>query len=292
MGDNELRVPTARECMAEAYRELRMADGEPERVAQWIAMARELREEALMRMSAQSIVNQATICDEHKAQYFYSGYEAGKAESDQPVPVPAPVDDPTDSMAGYSRGQTPSPTAVQFAYAGRVRQSILNNRIDEVFPGLTEDHRDAIHDLINEIEDRYTAEASPARRFTLNERVVTQQYEEGGAEDEDDGSDYHKRLDEMPTLAAGGIIRPYISETQWDRAKQPDPLDVTQVMQPRFPDPPIEGAEGRCRNHEQDGSLIYMQGAWRHVSTMQRLCPIPGQTPEGDETYHRFANPL
>lgn len=83
------------------------------------------------------------------------------------------------------------------------------------------------------------------------------------------------------------VVRPYVDQLVRRMA-----LENTAILGPRLPEQPVDGDRATCRNHTEMNRLTYRNGRWVHEATDQALCPIGGQTPEGDETFHRFANPL
>lgn len=250
MNDDELTVPTARQCFAEAYRLMR-SGGDVERAGMWLAMAREIREDAMMRRMRMPLPQAVTVTRS------VNGIVEAQPEPEQPK----------NQMVGYEQGQVLPPTQGQHDYAMKVREALLSGlAVDAVLPGLAEDDRDAIHDLVNEIRSRYRAE-QPITETLVRPYVPSS-------------------VDTFTRTAPSG----WGATDSGSFFKQP--LDDTAILGPRTPAPPIEGAEGQCRNHDEGNRLIVRHGKWVHYGTLEAICPIPGQSPEGDETYHRFANPL
>lgn len=245
MSDQELTVPTARQCLAEAYRELLMHDGETERAAQWLVMARELREDAQFRkmwvappppVPAEAAPDRRTLHDVEGIVCAHGLVALHWKDDDQ---------------GGW------------WHHAGDGTACDNPDQSGDMFRRRSQEMREATGDQPVNLT-MAGAEEPPTERLEL-------------------------RIEDDPATT---LVRPFVEGTQWDRAAERHRLDVTAALP--FPVPrqqPEEGQQAECRNHDTHNALVYEGGKWVHVSTGQTLCPIPGQTPEGDETYHRFANP-
>lgn len=266
MNDRDLTVPTARQCLAEAYRELQMFDGKPERAAQWIIMARELREEAMMRAPGRPPAERPTlhdvlavVCAHGKVAVQWKAVaDTGwwlHVEDGTSCDYP---DAPGDPFRRRSQ-------AMREATGPEGTMGAEQPADDEPTPG----------DAPTEVVELVYAVGGPMP--------------EGAPAMPPLPLDYGQRIEDDPATT---LVRPFVDGSQWDRAAERHRLDVTAALP--FPVPrqqPEEGQQAECRNHDEASRLIYQDGKWVHVSTGQALCPIPGQTPEGDETYHGFANP-
>lgn len=239
MSDQELKVPSARECMAEAYRLMRNhADTEAAKV--WLDMARELREDFVTR----------------------------KVWVNEPAVKPAPTLHDVDGVV---------------CAHGKVAVHWKDNDSDwwlHVKGGTSCDDPDQGGDIFRRRDQAMRERQDDPALGTM-----------AGAERPDDGQRMEDDPTEFVVQDAATIVRPFIDRVSWDRATGTSPLDDTAITPIRLPEQPVEGQLAKCRNHEEYNTLVYQLGQWRHTSSMQALCPIPNQTIEGDESYHRFANP-
>jgi len=259
-----MKVPTARECMAEAYRLLSMAGPALDAAAlaeQWIAMARELREEAMMRVIGQRAANQ-----------FHEAADKLRAAGLLPMPMvakPAPTLSDVEAIV-CAHGKVAAHWKYEDDYLGPLWLHTED--------GTTCDDLDRPGDAERRIRGRSLVRLDAGQRVEDDPTESERAYQQGGA----------------PWATPVPLARPYVARTEWERAQDVSKLDVTAVLAPTFGQlgPPVDGDHATCRNHDELNGLVFADGAWRHEANMQTLCPIPGNTVEGDETYHRFANPL
>lgn len=244
MKDDDLAVPTARECFAEAYRIMR-GPGDLESASMWMSMARELREDAQMRRMWAPLPQVA-------------------------APDPAPVRTLRDVAAIVCAHGA---VAVQWKDGQQVADWWLH-----VSNGSSCDDPDPAGDMFRRRDQEMRERQDDPALGTMAQGENEPQALETTALLRPYVTDSETRV--MAEQVRDRVLRSYVGEPP------------TAVLPMRLPEPPVEGAEGVCRNHEQDNELIMMDGAWRHRSTMQSLCPIAGQNADGDETFHRFANPL
>lgn len=449
MNDQELRVPSTRECMAEAYRELQMNDGEVARVEQWIAMAREIREDAQFRkmwtpppaeaqtdrrtlhdvngvvcvhgkvavqwrsfdgewwlhaedgtscdgpdpagdpyrrrsqamraakgdepigatmadaetppvrwartlhdvegiVCAHGLVaihwkdddfsgwwhhvKDGTVCDNPDEPLESARRRANDADGDVTAQFPAAKLFGLDAHGKPGYGQFPDscgwPDEQCIGHVDRAHKSHYGASVDHAFRSL-DGHSECVA-IVGPVDQGIMCGLSPAAHhkseYVRQTMAPDGSWTSGPVPEVVHKSDSGTPVpDDSPcrplpdggwhcvpwkpcaspggcllpdddedalSVAAKTLVRPYVDGTQWDRAKQASPLDDTAVLGPRLPAPPPLGARTTCRNHEDMNELVYTEGSWRHVATGQALCPIAGQTPEGDETFHRFANPV
>jgi hypothetical protein len=275
MDQQDAYIPTQRECLGQAYVILR-SGGDIETARLWLDMAREIREDAIARRMWAPIVNSLPA-----DKFAYTMKESGpvtRSDDFMVTPVfeqqeaaagklPGP-----DSMAGYRAGQLPYPTGAQYEYAVHLRASIAETGVlPKPFSG--ENDERAINALIDEIVTRYVENTETVR-------------------------DEQRHEDELAAARTSRIVRPFVTEAERARTfERATDLDETVISMDNAEakyvpqDGPAEGAMAVCRNHPDSDSLIYTGGVWRHVSTMQRMCPIADADIVGDPTVHRFANP-
>jgi hypothetical protein len=266
-----MKVPTARECMAEAYRVLTMNGPNLSLEAvtaaeQWIAMARELREEAMMRVIGQRAANQ-----------FHEAADKLRAAGLLPMPMvakPAPTLSDVEAIV-CAHGKVAAHWKYEDDYLGplwlHTEDGTTCDDLDR--PGDGRRRRSNWGPIVD------TTPWPSAPRLDVGQRMEDEPEQMAGR---------GLRPESVP------LARPYVARTEWERAQDVSKLDVTAVLAPTFGQlgPPVDGDHATCRNHDELNGLVFADGAWRHEANMQTLCPIPGNTVEGDETYHRFANPL
>ena len=262
MKDDDLAVPTARECFAEAYRIMR-GPGDLESAQMWLAMAREIREDAAMRRMWAPLPQFAAPPAEPVAEVRTLHDVEGIVCAHGKVALHWKDDDSADGWWHHAEDGTACDDPDQSGDAFRRRDQTMRERQGDGLPGQTMADTlvrpYAAGGIIDPVKWARATESSPL---------------------------------EVPGTNGPDLARPYVADA--DAVMRRTLLDepVTAVMPLRLPEPPVDGDHATCRNHGELNGLVFADGAWRHEVNMQTLCPIAGQTPEGDETYHHFANPL
>lgn len=274
MDSKNLPVPTARECVAEAYRLLKYG-AERELAEAWIRLAAEIRADALDQRFFK--VPSASNPETFPARRTLHDVEAIVcAHGVVALRWKGQSDTPDNGWWTHTDGTNCDDPQVE-GDAFRRRSQEMRESQGDGLPGQTMGAPAETVQRQDTGADRATDYLLPVTHKILKT-------------EEDIKRAPTERIEDDPATTR---VRPYVQAAEWDRAVQQHPLDDTAILAPRTPNPPQHGQIAVCRNHDDQAGLIYdaTDGQWLHTANLSTLCPIPGQTPEGDETYQRFSNP-